>query len=76
MGELTEMINQGGEAFLLVFLVIGALGVAVVAFLAAPKKFLKAVFKDLWNSLVEKHDDEHKTEEKTQNERKQRDLPQ
>lgn len=64
MSELTEMINQGGEAFLLVFLVIGALGVAVVMFLAAPKKFLKAVFKDLWNSLVEKYDKEHKTEKK------------
>lgn len=68
MSELTEMINQGGEAFLLVFLVIGALGVAVVMFLAAPKKFLKAVFKDLWNSLVEKYDKEHKTEEKKQDE--------
>ena len=68
MSELTEMINQGGEAFLLVFLVIGALGVAVVMFLAAPKKFLKAVFKDLWNSLVEKYDEEHKTEEKKQDE--------
>ena len=68
MNELTEMINQGGEAFLLVFLVIGALGVAVVMFLAAPKKFLKAVFKDLWNSLVEKYDKEHKTEEKKQDE--------
>ena len=68
MNELTEMINQGGEAFLLVFLVIGALGVAVVMFLAAPKKFLKAVFKDLWNSLVEKYDEEHKTEEKKQDE--------
>ena len=68
MSELTEMINQGGEAFLLVFLVIGALGVAVVMFLASPKKFLKAVFKDLWNSLVEKYDKEHKTEEKKQDE--------
>ena len=68
MNELTEMINQGGEAFLLVFLVIGALGVAVVMFLAAPKKFLKAVFKDLWNSLVEKYDKEHKTEERKQDE--------
>ena len=68
MNELTEMINQGGEAFLLVFLVIGALGVAVVMFLAAPKKFLKSVFKDLWNSLVEKYDKEHKTEEKKQDE--------
>ena len=68
MSELTEMINQGGEAFLLVFLVIGALGVAVVMFLAAPKKFLKAVFKDLWNSLVEKYDKEHKPEEKKQDE--------
>ena len=68
MSELIEMINQGGEAFLLVFLVIGALGVAVVMFLAAPKKFLKAVFKDLWNSLVEKYDKEHKTEEKKQDE--------
>ena len=68
MNELTEMINQGGEAFLLVFLVIGALGVAVVMFLAAPKKFLKAVFKDLWRSLVEKYDKEHKTEDEKKDE--------
>ncbi len=68
MSELTEMINQGGEAFLLMFLVIGALGVAVVMFLASPKKFLQAVFKDLWNSLVEKYDKEHKMEEKKQDE--------
>ena len=68
MSELIEMINQGGEAFLLVFLVIGAIGVAVVMFLAAPKKFLKAVFKDFLNSLVEKYGKEHKNEDEKKDE--------
>lgn len=55
MSELTEMINQGGEAFVLLFLVIGALGIAVVMFIASPKKFIKSVLKDLWNSMIEKY---------------------
>ena len=55
MSELTEMINQGGEAFVFLFLVIGALGIAVAMFIASPKKFIKSVLKDLWNSMIEKY---------------------
>lgn len=55
MSEITEMINQGGEAFVLLFLVVGALGVAVAMFVAAPKKFIKSVLKDFWNSLIDKY---------------------
>lgn len=51
--ELADMINQGGEAFLILFLVVGAIGMSVVMFLASPKKFLKSLLKDLWNSLSE-----------------------
>lgn len=51
--EFTDMINQGGEAFLIMFLVVGAIGMSVVMFLASPKKFLKSLLKDLWNSLSE-----------------------
>ena len=47
MSELTEMINQGGEAFVLLFLVLGAI--------ASPKKFIKSVMKDFWNSLIDKY---------------------
>ena len=55
MSELTEMINQGGEAFVLLFLVLGAIGVAVAMFIASPKKFIKSVMKDFWNSLIDKY---------------------
>lgn len=51
--EFADMINQGGEAFLVVFLVVGAIGMSVVMFLASPKKFLKSLLRDLWNSLYE-----------------------
>ena len=57
---MEELINQGGEAFVLLFLIVGAIGVAIVLFITSPKKFLKAVFKDFWKSMVDKYDEEHK----------------
>lgn len=48
---MTDLINQGGEAFLIVFIVGGALAMMVCAFFASPKKFLKEVFKDILKSI-------------------------
>ena len=68
MSELEELINQGGEAFVLLFLVVGAIGVAVALFIASPKKFIKSLLKDFWKSLEDKYDKEEKPSEEVKNE--------
>lgn len=55
---MTDLINQGGEAFLFVFIIGGAIAMMVWMFLASPKKFLKELFKDFLKNLPEVLDEE------------------
>lgn len=51
---MTEMINEGGEAYLFIFIIGGALFMMVWMFLSDPGRFLKSIFKDFIKDMTEK----------------------
>jgi len=44
---MEDVINQGGEAFLLIFIIGGAVAMMLWLLVTHPKKFLKWILKDL-----------------------------
>lgn len=60
---LDNTINQGGEAFLIIFLFGGALLMVIWAAMSNPKKFFQAIMKDLVNAFREKSKEKKENDE-------------
>ena len=59
---MDDLINQGGEAFLFIFIIGGALAMMVWMFFSDPKKFIKWILKDFLNDLKNNNKDKKEEE--------------